>query len=131
MTKLTDPNSLFLVRRPVIDPRGWDTFRSFIIRAIDATSARWTHPGNFEGLDNPTGINTTGSLSAIWWSPEDECWMSQLEADDNGWSRDVEYDGDEWVNTSEEIEALVVTKIGVAEGDCWWERVVHVDFHRG
>ena len=122
MAKLTDPNSLFLVRRPVIDPRGWDTFRSFIIRAHDATSARWTHPGNFEGLDNPTGIDTTGQLAAIWWSTVDECWMTD---------EDTVYDSDDWVNTIEEIEALVVTKIGTAEGDCWWERVVHVDFLRG
>ena len=130
MTKLTDPNSLFLVRRPVIDPHGWDTYRSFIIRAIDATSARWTHPGNFEGLDNPTGIDTTGPLSIIWWSPEDECWMTAVDGYYGG-PHDIEYDGREGVNTREEIEALVVTKIGVAEGDCWWERVVHVDFLRG
>ena len=130
MAKLTDHNSLFLVRRPVIDPRGWDTYRSFIVRAIDATSARWTHPGNFEGLDNPTGIDPTGPCIAIWWSPEDECWMTELDGYYGG-PQDVEYDGREWVNTREEIEALVVTKIGVAEGDCWWERVVHVDFLRG
>ena len=121
MTKLTDPNSLFLVRRPVIDPHGWDTYRSFIIRAIDATSARWTHPGNFEGLDNPTGV-VDQQAAAIWWSPADNCWMTD---------EDVAYDTDDWVNTIEEIEALVVTKIGTAEGDCWWERVVHVDFLRG
>ncbi len=122
MAKLTDPNSLFLVHRPVINPRGWDTYRSFIIRAIDATSARWTHPGNYEGLDNPTGVDPTGPAAAIWWSQAENCWMTN--------EYDV-YDTDDWVNTPEEIEALVVTKIGTAEGDCWWERVIHVDFLNG